>query len=125
MRNMVNSIVLIILIVFYCFESNSNNNVAEFRIINQPAKSGNGLHFLQTVNDCNYCFIVKNKNINPAMPAQKVFAGKKYMVYIHKTILSRITFRGLIKGKYFMTEQYSIKIPSHILLMIIPFHWFT
>lgn len=125
MRNMVNSIVLIILIVFYCFESNSNSNVAEFRIINQPAKSGNGLHFLQTVNDCNYCFIAKNKNINPAMPAQKVFAGKKQLNYIYKTILTRITFHSLIKGKYFITDQYSFLFPSHVLLMIIPFHWFT
>lgn len=125
MRNLVKSIVLIILLVFYCFEKNINSNGAEFRIITQPAKSGKGLHFLQTVNNCNFCFITKNKNINPAMPTQKVFAGKKHLNYIHKTILTRITFHGLIKGKYFITDQYSFLFPSHVLLMIIPFHWFT
>ena len=125
MRDLVSSIVLIILLVFYCFESNSNSNAAEFRIITQPTKTGNGLHFLQTVNDCDYSFIAKNKNINPALPKQKVFAGKKQLNYIYKTIINRITFHGLIKGKYFITERYSFILPSHVLLMIIPFHWFT
>ena len=125
MRNVINSTVLILLIVFYCFESNSNSNTAELRKINQPTESGNGLHFLQTVNDCDYSFITKNKNINPALPKQKVFAGKKQINYIYKTIINRITFLGLLKGKYFITERYFFMIPSHVLLMIIPFHWFT
>jgi hypothetical protein len=31
----------------------------------------------------------------------------------------------VIKGNYFITEHYSFILPSHVLLMIIPFHWFT
>lgn len=125
MRDVVNSIVLIVLLVFYCFGKSINSNAAEFRKITQTTESGNGLKFLQTVDDCNFCLITKNKNINPAIPKHKVFAGKKNLNYIHKTILTKITFHGLIKGKYFMTEQYSFQLPSHVLLMIIPFHWFT
>ena len=125
MRDLVNSIVLIILLVFYCFEKNINSNSAEFLKIIQPTESGNRLYFLQTLNNCNFCFITKNKNINTGIPKQKVFAGKKHLSYIHKSILTRITFHGVIKGNYFITEHYSFILPSHVLLMIIPFHWFT
>lgn len=124
MRDVANSIVLIIILGFYCFESNSNNNFSEFSKINHPANPITGLHFLQTINDVNFCFTPGNNSIIPVMPQQKVFAGKKNLNYASKTILSRITFHGLMKEKYFMTGQYSFKIPSHFLLMIIPFHWF-
>ena len=125
MRDLVNSIVLIILLVFYCFEKNINSNGSEFHKITHPTESGNRLYFLQTLNNCNFCFISKNKNINTAIPKQKVFAGKKHLNCIHKINLAKTNFHGLIKGKYFITEQYSFKLLSLVLLMIIPFHWFT
>jgi hypothetical protein len=125
MRDVINSIVLIILLGFYCFESSNNSNFSEFCEVNQPVNPNNNLYLLQTFNDCNFCFTTRNNNLTPALPQQKVLAGKKHLNYISKTILTRITFHGLMKERYFMTEQYSFKIPSHILLMIVPSHWFT
>jgi CTP-dependent riboflavin kinase len=125
MRNLLNALVLILLTVFYCFGSNFNSNAAEFYKITQSSKPYDGLHFMQSVNDQNFSFITKNKNINPVITKHKVFASKKNLNYIHKTILTGITFSGLTKGKYFITDQYSFQLPSHVLLMIIPFHWFT
>jgi hypothetical protein len=125
MRDLLNALVLILLTVFYCFGSNFNSNTAEFYKITQPSKPYDGLHFTQSGNDHDFSFITKNKNVNPAMPKLKVFAGKKYSNYIYKTILTGNTFSGLTKGKYFITDQYSFQLPSHVLLMIIPFHWFT